>query len=52
MITRRTLLGAAAATSLIATNASATAADMPLRVLCWSEMTEPADVYPRTSNLG
>ena len=55
MLNRRTLLGSAAglagAALLEGSGAVARAADeKPLRVLCWSERTEPAAVYPNGGN--
>lgn len=54
MMDRRTLLGAAAGLAGAAlvdqTGAIAQAQDRPLRVLCWSERTEPASVYPEGGN--
>src|SRR5579872_908129 len=54
MITRRLLLGGAAAAAgaaLMETSAvAALAEDRPLRVLCWSERTEPGSIYPNGIN--
>src|SRR5579885_2158356 len=54
MMNRRQLLGGAAvaagATLVDAQLNQARAAGGPLRVLCWSERTEPASVYPNGGN--
>lgn len=48
MIDRRDVLRlAAAAAGAAALRSPAGAADRPLRVLCWSELTEPKSVYPK-----
>lgn len=46
---RRTLLGnaALAAGASLLSGSAVLAQDRPLRVLCWSEVTEPANVYPK-----
>lgn len=43
---RRELLGAAALAGAAVIESRAAAEERPVRVLCWSEVTEPASVYP------
>jgi trehalose utilization protein len=47
---RREILGVAGAALLAAGTRTARAEDAPLRVLCWSEGTEPKSVYPAGIN--